>query len=155
MSALVGGVRVAWVLLVVVEVAAAGLTIAGAGAVTVGALAVPVCGAAVACCLVHSSYCSITPSRVSTYVGARVGWLVDWLVVPRAARCLSVSARGGCLWATGWGGGVLGVLWVRDRVGVPLVGVWVASRERACLREAGWWVGDVEVVTFVQELFGL
>lgn len=37
----------------------------------------------------------------------------------------------------------------------PLVSVWCASRERACLREAGWWVGDVEVVTFVQELFGL
>lgn len=38
---------------------------------------------------------------------------VGWLVVPRAARCLSVSARGGCLWATGWGGGVLGALWAR------------------------------------------
>ena len=40
-------------------------------------------------------------------------------------------------------------------VGVWLALAWCASRERACLREAGWWVGDVEVVTFVQELFGL
>lgn len=55
---------------------------------------------------------------------SRVGSeLVGWVVVPRAARCLSVSAWGGCLWATGWGGGVLGVLWARDRVGAPLVSV--------------------------------
>ena len=143
------------VVLVVVEVAAAGLTIAGAGAVTVGALAVPVCGAAVARCLVHSVYCSTHTPRVSTCVDARVGWLVGWLVVPRAARCLSVSAWGGCLWATGWGGGVLGVLWARDRVGAPLVGVWVASRERACLREVCGWVRDVEGVAFLEEPFDL
>jgi hypothetical protein len=88
-------------------------------------------------------------------VGWWVGWLVGWLVVPRAARCLSVSARGGCLWATGWGGGVLGALWARDRVGAPLVGVWVASREHACLREVCGWVGDVEDVAFLEELFCL
>ena len=41
--------------------------------------------------------------------GGGVGWLVGWL--PRAARCLSVSARRG--------GSVLGALWVRDRVGAP------------------------------------
>lgn len=90
-------------LLVVVEVAAAGLTIAGAGAVTVGALAVPVCGAAVACCLVHSSYCTILHARVSTCVDARVGWLVGcgvratlvWL------RARGVSAGRG-LWRVGW-----------------------------------------------------
>ena len=29
---------------------------------------------------------------------------------------------------------MLGALWARDRVGVPLVGVWVASRERAPTR---------------------
>lgn len=81
----VGGVRV---VLVVVPVAAAGLTIAGAGAVAVGAFAVPVCGAAVACCLVHSSYCTFC-ARAFLRVWAR-GWLVGWL--SRAARCLSVSA---------------------------------------------------------------
>lgn len=80
-------------LLVVVEVAAAGLTIAGAGAVTVGALAVPVCGAAVACCLVHSSYCTILHARVSTCVDARVGWLVGWLWREGDA-CLVASAWG-------------------------------------------------------------
>ena len=148
MSALVGGVRV---VLVVVPAAAAGLTIAGAGAVTVGALAVPVCGTAVARCLVHSSYCTIC-TRACLHVWTR--GLVGWLVVPRAARCLSVSARGGCLWATGWGGGVLGALWARDRGGAPLVGVWVASRERACLREVCGWVGDVEGVAFLEEPFG-
>ena len=79
----VGGVRVAWVLLVVVEVAAAGLTIAGAGAVTVGALAVPVCGAAVAYCLVHSSCCAIC-TRACLHV-----WTRGWLVVPaRLGVCL-------------------------------------------------------------------
>ena len=85
----------AWVLLVVVEVAAAGLTIAGAGAVTVGALAVPVCGAAVARCLVHSVYCS-TPGRLlSTCVDALVGWLVGWLVPARFGVCLAASAGRG------------------------------------------------------------
>lgn len=53
-----------------------------------------------------------------------------------------------------WGGGVFGVLWARDRVGAPLVGVWVASRERACLGEVCGWVGDVEGVVFLEELFG-
>ena len=95
MSALVGGVRV---VLVVVPVAAAGLTIAGAGAVAVGALAVPVCGAAVACCLVHSSYCS-TPGRLlSTCVDALVGWLVGWLVVSSAAWRLFACGRAGFGW---------------------------------------------------------
>ena len=90
MSALVGGVRV---VLVVVPVAAAGLTIAGAGAVTVGALAVPVCGAAVARCLVHSSYCTIC-TRACLHVWTRglVGWLVGWLVPARLGVCLSASA---------------------------------------------------------------
>ena len=36
----------------------------------------------------------------------------------------------------------------------PLVGVWVASRERACLREVCGWVGDVEGVAFLEEPFG-
>ena len=36
----------------------------------------------------------------------------------------------------------------------PLVSVWVASRERACLREVCGWVWDVEGVAFAQELFG-
>lgn len=55
----------------------------------------------------------------------------------------------------GEGGGVLGALWARDRVGAPLVGVWVASRERACLREVCGWVRDVEGVAFLEEPFGL
>lgn len=50
---------------------------------------------------------------------------------------------------------MLGVLWVRDRVGVPLVGVWVVSRERACLREICGWVGDMEGVALLEELFCL
>lgn len=82
---------VALVLLVVVEVAAAGLTIAGAGAVAVGALAVPVCGAAVACCLVYSSYCSTAPPRVSTCVDARVGWLVGCSPRGSASVCERVG----------------------------------------------------------------
>ena len=76
------------------------------------------------------------------------GWLVGWLVVLRAARCLSVSARGGCLWATWRGGGVLGALWARDRVGVPLVGVWGVF-PRARLREVCGWVGDMEVIALL------
>ena len=44
---------------------------------------------------------------------------------------------------------MLGALWARDRVGVPLVGVWVASRERACLREVCGWVWDVEVIALL------
>lgn len=83
-----------------------------------------------------------------------VGWLVGWLWREGDA-CLAASAWGGCLWATGWGGGVLGALWARDRVGAPLVGVWVASRERACLREVCGWVRDVEGVAFLEEPFGL
>ena len=50
---------------------------------------------------------------------------------------------------------MLGVLWARDRVGAPLVGVWVASRERACLREVCGWVRDVEGVAFLEEPFDL
>lgn len=48
-----------------------------------------------------------------------------------------------------------GALWARDRVGAPLVGVWVASRERACLREVCGRVRDVEGVAFLEEPFGL
>ena len=44
---------------------------------------------------------------------------------------------------------MLGALWARDRVGVPLVGVWVASRERACLREVCGWVWDMEVIALL------
>ena len=68
-----------------------------------------------------------------------------------------MGARGGRLWATGWARGVRGALWARGGrwCAPPLVGVWVASRERACLREAGGRVGDVEGVAFAQELFGL
>lgn len=50
---------------------------------------------------------------------------------------------------------MLGALWARDRVGVPLVGVWVASRECACLREVCGRVGDAEGVAFLEELFCL
>ena len=115
---------------------------------------------------VHRLYCSITPSRVSTYVGARVGWLVgvfcrwsevSWLFPARLGVC--PRARGvwvscGRMW--GLGGGVLGALWARDRVGAPLVGVWVVSRERfGCLCEVCGWVWDVECVAFDQELFCL
>ena len=90
-------------------------------------------------------------ARARVYMCGRVvGWLVGWLVVLRAARCLSVSAWGGCLWATWRGGGVLGALWARDRVGAPLVGVWVASRERACLREVCGRVGDMEGVSLLE-----
>lgn len=89
MSALVGGVRV---VLVVVEVAAAGLTIAGAGAVTVGALAVPVCGTVVVRCLVHGSCCTFC-MRACLHVWTRgwlvVGWwLVGWLFPARLGVCL-------------------------------------------------------------------
>lgn len=52
-------------------------------------------------------------------------------------------------------GGMVSCVWARDRVGAPLVGVWVASRERACLREVCGWVRDVEGVAFLEELFGL
>ena len=112
-------------LLVVVEVAAAGLTIAGAGAVTVGALAVPVCGAAVACCLVHSSYCTILHARVSTCVDA---WLVG--CPARLGACLPVSVRGlgGCvrsvLWARGGRLRALGGRGVFPRF-APTRGLWV------------------------------
>ena len=98
-----------------------------------------VCGVVVACCLVCGVYCSAPGRLLSTCVDVLVGWLVGWLVVLWAARCLSVSARGGCLWAAWRGGGVLGVLWARGGVGVPLVGVWVVSFGRAPMR--GLWVG--------------
>lgn len=49
--------------------------------------------------------------------------LVGWLVPVRFGVCLSASARGlGVLWASSWGGCVLGALWARDRGGAPLVG---------------------------------
>ena len=112
----VGGVRVAWVLLVVVEVAAAGFVVAGAWAVAVGALAVPVCGVAVACCLVHGSCCGIAPSRVSTYVDARVGWVVGWLV--------------GCF--------PRGLVFVCERAGRVFVGDRVGWWRAWCFVGAGW-----------------
>ena len=68
----VGVVCLVWVLLVVVEVAAAGFA-ACAGAFAVWVLAVPVCGAVVACCLAYSSCCGITP-RVCLHVWTRAGW---------------------------------------------------------------------------------
>ena len=42
---------------------------------------------------------------------------------------------------------MLGALWARDRVGVPLVGVWVASRERAPTRglRVGWGCGECDL----------
>ena len=79
-------------------------------------------------------------------------------------RLVGCSPRGSvfvCLWARGvWTlVGVACAALCGRAVGVgvppPLVGVWVASRERACLREAGGRVGDVEGVAFAQELFGL
>ena len=86
-----------------------------------------------------------------------VGWLVGWLVPARLGVCLSASAWGGCLWASSWGGGVRGALWARGGCWCAphLVGVWVVSRERACLREACGRVGDVEGVAFAEELFCL
>ena len=93
---------------------------------------------------------------MSTCVDARVGvfcrWSeVGWLFPARLGVCLSVGARG----LDACGGGVCGALWMRDRVGVLLVGVWVASRERVCLCEVFGWVWDVECVAFLEELFGL
>lgn len=81
--------------------------------------------------LVHSSYCTIC-TRSCLHV-----WTRCWVVVPaRLGACLPVSVRG-------LGGSVRSVLWARDRVGVPLVGVWVASRERAPTRglRVGWGCG--------------
>ena len=101
--------------------------------------------------LVRSSYCTIC-TRACLHVWTR-GWLVGWLWCEGDA-CLAASAWGGCLWVAGWGGGVFGVLWVRGRVGVSLVGVWVVSCERVCLCEVCGWVGDVEGVAFLEELFG-
>ena len=46
---------------------------------------------------------------------------VGWLSPARLGVCLPVGARGGCLWASSWGGGVRGVLWARVvGFGVPL-----------------------------------
>ena len=52
---------------------------------------------------------------------------------------------------------MLGALWARGGCWCvpPLVGVWVVSRERACLREVCGRVGDVEGVTLLEELFCL
>ena len=118
------------VVLVVVPVAAAGLTIAGAGAVTVGALAVPVCGAAVARCLVHSSYCTIF-TRACLHVWTR--GLVGWLVPARLGVCLSASA--GRVFVGDWVGRcraqcVVVAPWVGERVGR-------ITRARAYARFAG------------------
>lgn len=43
---------------------------------------------------------------------------------------------------------MLGALWARDRVGVPLVGVWGVF-PRARLREVCGWVGDMEVIALL------
>ena len=93
-------------------------------------------------------------------VWTRAGWGVlpvecGWLVGSRAAGCLFVCERGagvcGCPC-----GAVSCLVFCGRGVGVvcPLVSVWVASRERACLREVCGWVWDVEGVAFAQELFG-
>ena len=74
---------------------------------------------------------------------------------PRAAGCLFVRERGAGV--CGRPRGVVSCLVLCGRgIGVvcPLVSVWVASRERACLREVCGWVWDVEGVAFAQELFG-
>ena len=79
--------------------------------------------------------------------GWLVGWLVGWLS-PRGSEfvCLRFS----------WGlcGGVRIVLWAWGVSRVPLVSAWGVSRERACLCEVCGWVGNVEVVAFLEELFG-
>ena len=99
--------RVAWVLLVVVEVAAAGFA-ARAGAVTVGALAS--CVAAVANVGVHGVYCSTPGHLLSTCVDAwLVGWLVGWL--PRASRRLFACERAGFGWWRGLVAGGLVSVW--------------------------------------------
>ena len=108
----------------------------------------------IALLVVFSFIVLIVPfARARVYMCGRVvGWLVGWLWREGGA-CLAATGWGGCLWATGWGGGVLGALWARDRVGAPLLGVWVASRERACLCEVCGWVWGVEGVAFLEELF--
>ena len=85
-------------LLVVVEVAAAGFAVAGAGAVAVGALAA--CAAAVADGFVHGVYCSTPRYLLSTCVEAwLVGWLVGWLVITaRLGVCLSAFLVGFVWW---------------------------------------------------------
>ena len=112
---------------------------------------------------VHRLYCSTTP-RVCLHV-----WTRGLGCFAGGVRLVGCSPRGSvfvCLWARGvwvscgrmWGlgGGVLGALWARDRVGAPLVGVWVVSRVRfGCLCEVCGWVWDVECVAFLEELFGL
>ena len=109
----------------------------------------------IALLVVFSFVVLIVPfARARVYMCGRVvGWLVGWLWCEGDA-CLAASAWGGCLWVAGWGGGVFGVLWVRGRVGVSWVGVWVVSCERVCLCEVCGWVGDVEGVAFLEELFG-
>lgn len=72
----VGGVRVVWALLVVVEVAAAGLTIAGAGAVVRGSTRI-LCYNSRRLSRSWFLLCHLH-ARVSTYVDV---WLVGWLVV--------------------------------------------------------------------------
>lgn len=95
----------------------------------------------------------VAPLPARVYMCVHVGWYPcgSVFVCPRA-RGVWVSC--GRMW--GLGGGVLGALWARDRVGAPLVGVWVVSRERfGCLCEVCGWVWDVECVAFDQELFCL
>ena len=88
----------------------------------------------------------------------RVGWLVGWLVGPRAAGCLFVRECGAGV--CGRPGGVVACLALCER-GIGLVcpspggRVGSASRERACLREVCGWVGNVEGVAFLEELFCL
>ena len=77
------------------------------------------------------------------------------MVVPRAARRLFACERAGRAfvgvlvgWRCAWC--FMGAGWL-PRV---LVGAWVVSRERACLRDVHGWVGDVEGVALLEELFG-
>lgn len=76
-------------------------------------------------------------------------------------RLVGCSPRGSAfvyLWARGAGvcgrpRGVVACLVLCGRVvgvGVPLVGVWVVSRERACLREVHGRVGNMEGVALLE-----
>ena len=79
------------------------------------------------------------------------GVLLAWMLLARL--CVVSGARGlGVLWASSWGGVVLGALWARGGCwcSPPLVGVWVVSRERPCLREVCGWVGDMEGVALLE-----
>ena len=101
---------------------------------------------------VHVFYCSTHTTRVSTCVDTRIGvfcrWSeVGWLFPARLGVCLPVGARG--LGICGRLGGVVSCLVLCGR-GIGVVGVWVASRERACLREVCGRVGDMEGVSLLE-----